>query len=405
MTLRERRLAYIVLAFIVLAGGAFFGYQFYMAPMKAKTQQISDLQTEIDDLAFKRRKILAEKNRLDPLTRISLPHTPDTRQDASLTRRTEVASREYVEALNKMATASGFVAGSFGVIPKAPENKTVPTLVKNRPAYTRLDFIVDAKGDLLTLVGWLKRFYELRVLHQIKTMTFSRPVTPDRNRPFELEIKMNIEALVLDGAPQRKDLEPDQAPANLPPVLAPDREYERIAGKNIFFGPPPPPPRSAPTPQPDFVNASPYIKLDGVYRDAEGPVATLYDVFRDHHYTIRPRAAEDGFRVEVYFHIRGEKRPLRSSRDGAIELLDEEGKRILWWYVIKFLPDSSGLIIQDGITHKYYAFRLGQTLKEATGRDVEPLQKSDLQRFGVKSETKPDEAVKDKGPENPEKQQ
>jgi len=38
MTIRERRLAYVILTFIVLAGAGFFGYQFYFGPMQAKAQ-------------------------------------------------------------------------------------------------------------------------------------------------------------------------------------------------------------------------------------------------------------------------------------------------------------------------------------------------------------------------------
>ena len=84
MTTRERRLAYIILAFIALAGAGFIGYQFYLQPMNAYARQLKDLDDDIERLANEKKKILADRNRLTPLAKIGLPSTPDAKPDTFL---------------------------------------------------------------------------------------------------------------------------------------------------------------------------------------------------------------------------------------------------------------------------------------------------------------------------------
>src|SRR3954467_9158981 len=102
MTIRERRLAYIILSFIVLAAGGFFGYQFYLEPMKTMSKQIGLLEYDIEQQEGKIKEIAAAKKRLASLREISLPYTPNTQPDAELGRRTDLARRTYVANLTKM---------------------------------------------------------------------------------------------------------------------------------------------------------------------------------------------------------------------------------------------------------------------------------------------------------------
>jgi hypothetical protein len=403
MTVRERRLAYVILTFIALAGAGFFGYQFYLEPMKVKAQQIAQLEDEVGDQLAKVKKIQADKKRLDVLSKISLPYTPNTRADADIVRRTDRARGEYVARLNAMLQQSGFApAAILSIQDKKPvagvtyaPKPGVPKS-KDRTIYTRLEFALDLRGDLASLVAWMELFYQQRLLHQIKNLTVTRPINPDRARPNELDIKVQIEALVLDTAEQRMNLEP-ATPVDLPPVLAPGREYARIAGKDIFFGPAPPSPKEEKT---RFVDVAPHLKLDGLWVDPDGKsVATLYDSFHNHDYTIRPRAAGDGFRVEVSFYINGHKRSLgRDSKD--IELVDEAGDVQARWTIVKFVP--GGLVLRNAGQH--YLLRAGRTLEEA--QQAGPLRKSDLALYGIKEEkAKPADAVKDKGGKDPEQEE
>jgi len=330
-------------------------------------------------------KVKADKKRLDAYTKISLPFTPNTQPTASLERRMEVANREYVGKLTEMLTKSGFAAGTFTIVPKPPDNKSGPPLAKNKPVYTRLDFTVDVKGDLASLVDFLERFYTLRVLHQIKNFTFTRPMSGKGN---ELDVKLVIEALVLDTAEQRATLEP-ATPVDLPPVLVPGREYARIAGKDIFFGPAPPV-REQPVEVVKFNDPSPYLKLVGLTVNQDGPVATLFDVYTNQDFEVTPRSAGDGFRVQVFYTLNGRKRELRSGK--AIELVDEAGDPQITYSVVKFAYSPNGLVLrcakhgrQPGRVGKYYFLRAGQTLEEMT-----PLtNKEEFARFGVKPDLKP----------------
>src|SRR5207244_733846 len=199
-----------------VAGAGFVGYQFYLQPMNAYARQISELEEQIGDRELDTNKIVAERKRLEPYAKISLPFTPNTQATADILRRTDVARGKYVEKLIDMLQKSGFA--SIVVNDKKPENKSTPqfknlkgvvTKGKDMSIYTRLEFNVDAKGNLASLTKWMEQFYKLQLLHQIKNLIVTRPINPPPTaKPNELDIKMTIEALVLEGAEQRKSLEP-----------------------------------------------------------------------------------------------------------------------------------------------------------------------------------------------------
>ena len=87
MTTRERRLAYIIFGFIVVAGAGFVGYQFYLQPMNAYARQISELEEQIGDRELDTNKIVAERKRLEPYAKISfstyLPRATSVRRTSS----------------------------------------------------------------------------------------------------------------------------------------------------------------------------------------------------------------------------------------------------------------------------------------------------------------------------------
>src|SRR5262249_48955659 len=126
MTTRERRLAYIILAFIVVAGAGFIGYQFYLQPMNSYARQINDLERDIEDAEDFKQRIKTEPERLRSYAKISLPFTPNTREGADIARRTDVARGKYVEKLIDMLQKSGFDPRTIDVKDKKPENKSTP---------------------------------------------------------------------------------------------------------------------------------------------------------------------------------------------------------------------------------------------------------------------------------------
>src|SRR6187401_2154249 len=97
MTTRERRLAYVIIAFILFGGAGFIGYQFYLQPMNSYARQINEQDEEIERIQTEIKKVQAEKRRLEPFAKISLPFTPNTREGADINRRIDVARGKYVE--------------------------------------------------------------------------------------------------------------------------------------------------------------------------------------------------------------------------------------------------------------------------------------------------------------------
>ena len=272
--------------------------------------------------------------------------------------------------------------------------KAAPPKGKDAAIYTRLEFNVDAKGNLASLTKWMDQFYKLQLLHQIKNLTVTRPINPPQGaRPNELDIKMTIEALVLEGAEQRKTLEPTTA-VNLPPVLAPDRDYASIAAKDLFYGPAPV--RPVFEQRIGFTNANPHIKLtEVVTKGSFGPEAKLWNPLHNHLYTVHPRKAGDGFYVERFKDMNGVQTSLGTS-GSEIKLYDDddEPKEAYTWTVLKL--SEEGLVVKGskkpGKDPKaYYLLRPGRTLS-----DADPLSKSELKRLGITEEkSKPEEPAED----------
>jgi hypothetical protein len=377
MNSRDNKLAIGLLGVIVLAVVGFFGYQFYLVPMREREARIADLKRDVDEREARVDVIHSEQPKLEKFRKISLPSNID------------LARRAYGEEIEKMLRASGFDAGSFSVLPKAPETRTSPTFTNKKPIYTRLPFMVTAKGDLASIVDWMDRFYKLPLLHQIRNLSIQLPAGSDSNArrgANDLDMTVTVEAILLDNAENRKTLVPEK-PVDLPSVLAtPNRQYASIAGKNIFYGSVP---VGSGTTTPT-VDAMPFIKFDGVSYEAGTPTATLWDQYHNHDYRIRPHST-GGFRVEVSYYINGRKRELRSGRN--LELHDGKGEIERLWEIVRI--DERELILKD--EEHYYRLHLGQSLADMTA-----LKSDEVKSLGLKDDIKKDaseeEKAKDKEP-------
>lgn len=375
MNSRENRMAIFLAGFILVAVIGFFGYQFYLSPMRQRETQIANLQHDIEEREARVAAIQAQRPKLEKLRKISLPANIDH------------ARREYGEEIEKMLRASGFEAGSFSVLPKQPETRTSPAFANKKPIYTKLPFTVTAKGDLASIVDWMDRFYKMRLLHQIRNLTITVPVGSDSNArrgQNDLDITMTLEALILDNAEQRKTLMPEK-PVDLPPVLArPERQYASIAGKNIFYGSQ----QREATAQRPAVDVSPYVKFDGVSHEAGEATATLFDQYHNHDYQIRPTSS-GGFNVEVSYYINGRKRQLR--KGPTLQLQDSTGE-VKWIGEIVRIGDRE-LILRD--EDQYYRLHIGESLA-----DMLPLKAAEVKALGIKDEisAEPPIEAKDKDP-------
>lgn len=347
MTQRERTLAFLLLPPLVLFGGGFLVYQGWIEPLRARDKQIRELEAEIDDRQLALANSQKKKKELDKLKPVSLPAD------------TDLARREYAEELSRMLRDSGFEPGNIAIQPKQLEAKTGPTFAKNKPPiYTRLVYIVQAKGDLNSLVAFMEKFYKLKTLHQIRNLSVQRPVSQDRGRGNELDINLTVEALVLDVAEPRKTLLPEKTP-DFPDLLAGgERKYAAIAGRDIFYGPAPA--AAVEERKPSSTDYAQFIRFNGFTHSENGLELNLHDIFNNQEHLVRPRSDGDGFRVEVSYLLNGKKRTLRSGR--TVDVLDEQGELQHRWLVMK--ANERELYLQDD--DGYFVVHIGQRLSEMT---------------------------------------
>src|SRR5206468_2872093 len=113
-----------------------------------------------------------------------------------------LAKREYSRLLNSLLRKAYFNVTEMKVGAREKNTTNVPTIVGKTPAYTKLEFNVEVKGDLISLVDFLYEFYRQPLLHQITKLTVLKP-GGERGRSGDLDITMLIQAIVLDKAENR----------------------------------------------------------------------------------------------------------------------------------------------------------------------------------------------------------
>lgn len=337
MTKREKTLAFILLPPMLLVGVGVMAHQLWWDPLRTKEQRILTMRNEIDDKKLALAKANDRKKDLDTYRVISLPRDVD------------LARLKYEEKISSLIRDAGFDPAAITIQPKPPDTKTGPVVAKGQPpVYTRLEFIVGLKGDLLSLVNFMEKFYKIQLLHKIRNLKVSRPSTA---RTTDLDITMTIVALVLEKADARKTLMPEKPPELASILATPERKYPAIAGRNLFLGPPDAVVEAQRKPSPMFAE---FIKFNG-YTDG---VATLYDEYNNQEYTVRPRADGTGYRVEVTYLVNGRKRSLRTGK--TFDIMDEYGELQRRWLVLRaaqreiFLQDEEGCFV----------LHLGQRLSE-----------------------------------------
>jgi hypothetical protein len=310
MNSRERLLSAVLIAVIVLGAGGFLGWQFVLTPLRKKSDSIRQLHDEIAQLEADKDRVLAEQFEYERVTK-----------KQALPADVNLARFEYARFLEQLLRKSDFPSPS--ITPREPDNKTAPTVGPKRPAYTKLDFDVQVRGDLLSLVDFLYNFYRQPLLHQIRKIAVVKPST-SRNAPGggqELDVTFTVEALVLDRsenrptllatppavvsaaggaaatAHDRRSVESGKgSPFAADGVLARKAnsyakansldEYRRIPAKNIFYGPPPAVPESKEREVVRETDFAPYLVLTRVSHAAGWSHAMVFDRYNKHEYEI-----------------------------------------------------------------------------------------------------------------------
>ncbi len=313
MNSRERLLAIILILVMAGAAGAAGFWQLIWTPYKKHDQEIAKLQKEIAAL---------EVEKHDAETTAYVYETKTKKK--SLPADINFSRKEYARLLGTMLRKAEFDAGDIKVSVREQNTTDVPTLAPKKPAYTKLEFDVTVRGDLLSLVDFLYHFYRQPLLHQIVKITVVKP-SGGRGRGGDLDVTLLVQAIVLDKAEDRSVLLATPPSVSLlaggggssaysrrgvdlglgSPFISTDvlartevaakynvtplDEYRRIAGKNIFHGP-------APTfvkkkedidPKDREIDLAPYLALILVHHNDNGAaLAVIYDRYRKEYYEV-----------------------------------------------------------------------------------------------------------------------
>src|SRR5262249_52768843 len=205
-------------------------------------------------------------------------------------------------------------------------------------------------------VAFLDKFYDAPLVHRIRTLKIDRPLASvNASRQNELEFNLSIEALIVDGAENRKTLLPEgvKSPHKKARSTA---QYASIAGKDIFYGPPPPSiPTSFTGPQLE-VALEDCIHLDLIDIGPEGPTASLYDVLNNKRYIIK-RDAAGGFDVRTYWYLKTAKKLDDFGKELVIK--DDKGEVVMEYKVIRI--DATQIVIESEDT--FYTLHVGESIK------------------------------------------
>lgn len=211
MTKREKILAAIVAASIILIGGVFG-----IGRVSDALNLREDDKVRLQGLIAKQETAVLRgdkaKEQLAAWRERSLPEARTQARSLYLNWLRDLAVATKLDGL-KLGTPSG---GQEGEI------------------YYRHGFSIDGRGDLQQLTRLLYDFYSADLLHRITRLT-AKPVKDSKT----LDIKIQIEALAIAGTPNRDTLDP---PRSNRPIRKDVEAYVRkILNRNLFSPPNMPP--------------------------------------------------------------------------------------------------------------------------------------------------------------------
>jgi hypothetical protein len=315
MSSREKYLAGF-LVFALVCGVAYGGYAFLVSPYLEKKRLIRDLQNDIADRESTKQTMEFKNKRLQTVMyKRSLP--------ADL----EVAKQEYSTALRRILRESKVPIG-YSFAERPPDLRNIPQMAKGKPFYNKIAYTITiSKIDVGTFMTFLKKFYDMNLLHQITQFTLKREDTASlaadkrtANKRADLSCTLAIEAVILDGVPQRKTLFAAPTgtggllggmglysiennaevargitPQEFVRVLAvPNRMYADVVAHDVFHGylpppEPPPPPKVVvePPPPPKLPDLSAFVKFNSLISTSDGHMRVgIYDVYTDSYYDV-----------------------------------------------------------------------------------------------------------------------
>jgi hypothetical protein len=312
MNPRERKMAVLLLILVLGCGGGLLIYAFLISPMRERVATLDRLKQDAERKEDRKAQILADRPKLQRWKQLSLPNDSD------------LARREYEEYLDSLLRASGISSQAGSVTAKPVDAKNAPTLPGKGVIYTRLSYGIVARTDLKGLVRFLEGFYRANLLHQIRSLSITKPNNPGSGtqRPAgELDVTMTVEALIVNGSGNRALLWTTNdrwmpmleslcglqiggqglamaawvaGPSGPygPGVLAqPSRDYAALAGKDIFIGTQAVAEQLG---QPDWI-APRFTRIVDITRNDQKLESSLFDVYNNRRFRLRDSSGFNTF--------------------------------------------------------------------------------------------------------------
>jgi hypothetical protein len=161
MNPRERKMAILLGAFIVLGGGGFFLYQFLYVPWQQQEARKKSLEDEIFKKKLDLIALTKELPKLATWRMESLPSDP------------VLAKREYYLYLLGLLNRTRWTVKSFS--PGQVEVKAGPLMPDKKAIYTSLIYTVEAQATEAQIVDFLQQFAKTPLMHKIKSLVVDQP--------------------------------------------------------------------------------------------------------------------------------------------------------------------------------------------------------------------------------------
>jgi hypothetical protein len=248
MNKRERFLLFVLLGLLIVVGGWALYYFVYQKPMDALNARMELAKKDLDTKEREKQNALNEieqtKQRnphLREWKKISLPEAKlepgKTRTPDEVEKHTKVVQADYQEYLHGLLFNNGFLPASINITPQQPDSKGSPVIAGRGPVYTKLAYKVKGQAKLSSVVAMLKHFYEDNLLQEVHMLSITKPGTARQGAsPDDLEIDMDVQALLVKDAEARTTLKPTFADKTAPSMHPADRSYDDILKKNFFTG-------------------------------------------------------------------------------------------------------------------------------------------------------------------------
>jgi hypothetical protein len=214
------------------------------------------------------------------------------------------------------------------------------------PPGIRLVFQVEGQSRLEGVVRMLEDFHRTNLLHKVRQFS----ILKKKGSRNELDLKMTVEALLVDGAQVRDALTPDSV-AVQPQVLAqPGRRYGDLGGRNVFFG-------TAASLTENRVQVLRHVRLTTLFYNGRRWEAYLYDQGKG-----------------------GDERMLTATTVTDFTVTDRYNVLVLAGTVVH-LDGSQMIFRSDG---KYYRMRCGDFLYPAVDHPLPPEEVQSLGRAAAR---------------------